>query len=330
MSSILLAILTIVLVSSFCGTFWLIKFLRSLQIVDKPNDRSNHKIPTVRGGGIAVVASIGIGLILIHYFVHRFSYEIIAVAWATLLLSIVSFLDDIYSLSVKIRLVAQIAIVMLVSFISNGLVFQGHLPFAVDHVIAGFFLICFLNFFNFMDGIDGISGAEAIHISITIFLFSLCSKPYLHDVSYLSLLCLISCLAFLYWNWHPAKIFLGDVGSVPLGLVLGWLLLDLAKQGYWSASLIIPMYYIMDSGFTLVSRILRGEKFWQPHSQHFYQIAVRKGRKHNEVTKIIILCNLILLILSFVSIFFPVSALALAVSTVILFLRHLKMPLVLI
>ena len=100
------------------------------------------------------------------------------------------------------------------------------------------------------------------------------------------------------WNWHPAKVFLGDVGSVPLGFLLGWLLLELAARGFWTAALILPLYYLADATWTLIARASRGEKIWRAHREHFYQVAVGNGKSHAEVSLALMACNLGLIVLA--------------------------------
>jgi UDP-N-acetylmuramyl pentapeptide phosphotransferase/UDP-N-acetylglucosamine-1-phosphate transferase len=134
-------------------------------------------------------------------------------------------------------------------------------------------------------------------------------------------------LGFLWWNWQPAKIFLGDVGSVPLGLMLGWLLLELAAAGLWPAAVILPLYYLADSGFTLIRRILRGEKFWQAHREHFYQKAVIMGRSHAYVSVVIGLCNIGLILMALMSYKNPGGGIAAAVViTFVAFLALKRVP----
>jgi UDP-N-acetylmuramyl pentapeptide phosphotransferase/UDP-N-acetylglucosamine-1-phosphate transferase len=101
-------------------------------------------------------------------------------------------------------------------------------------------------------------------------------------------------LGFLRWNWHKAKIFLGDIGSIPLGFILGYLLLEQAAAGEWKAALILPLYYLIDATFTLLRRAARGEKFWLPHRQHFYQQAVQRGWRHDQVSLMILLAGAVL------------------------------------
>ena len=98
------------------------------------------------------------------------------------------------------------------------------------------------------------------------------------------------------WNWSPARIFLGDVGSVPLGYLSGFLLLDLATRGRWRIALILPLYFLADATITLFRRLLAGERLWEPHRHHFYQQALRNGLGHAAVVKRVIAANLLLIV----------------------------------
>jgi len=117
---------------------------------------------------------------------------------------------------------------------------------------------------------------------------------------------------FLAWNWHPAKIFLGDIGSVGLGYLLAWLLLALAAMGEWEAALILPLYYLADATITLLRRLARKEKVWQAHREHYYQQAVQNGRSHARVSAAVATTNLALVALALAAaatpdgVFFPV------------------------
>src|SRR5262249_59322582 len=102
-------------------------------------------------------------------------------------------------------------------------------------------------------------------------------------------------VGFLVWNWAPARIFLGDVGSVPLGYLLGFLLLALAWSGYWKIALILPLYFLADATITLCRRLVRGERVWRPHRTHFYQRAVQRGLGHADVVLRVIAANLLLI-----------------------------------
>ncbi|MCC7166133.1 MAG: hypothetical protein IT565_01035, partial [Rhodospirillales bacterium] len=128
---------------------------------------------------------------------------------------------------------------------------------------------------------------------------------------------------FLVWNWAPARIFLGDVGSVPLGYLLGWLLLLLAARGWWAAALILPGAYLADATLTLLKRIARREKIWQAHRSHFYQRAVQQGLGHGAVALRFLIANLLLIGLAVLSLGEPLLALGLAAIVVAALLVHL-------
>jgi UDP-N-acetylmuramyl pentapeptide phosphotransferase/UDP-N-acetylglucosamine-1-phosphate transferase len=128
---------------------------------------------------------------------------------------------------------------------------------------------------------------------------------------------------FLPWNWQPARIFLGDVGSVPLGYALGWLLLSLAAAGAWAAALILPLYYLADATLTLMRRLARGERVWQAHREHFYQRATQAGRSHAAVVSLVALADAVLIALALGSARWPWAMLAAAVAAVALLLAVL-------
>ena len=102
-------------------------------------------------------------------------------------------------------------------------------------------------------------------------------------------------LGFLVWNWAPARVFLGDVGSAPLGYLTGYLLIGLAAAGRWRIALILPLYFLADATITLGRRLLRGERVWQAHREHYYQQAVRRGLGHAAVVKRVVLADLLLI-----------------------------------
>ena len=174
-----------------------------------------------------------------------------------------------------------------------------------------------------MDGIDGSAAAEAIHISFSIVVLSfLTSIPY--EVTIIALMMASACLGFIIYNWHPAKIFLGDVGSISIGFVCGWMLLAIAFHGQLAAAIILPLFYISDSGITIVRRLFAGKKIWEAHSEHFYQQAVRKGVPHDVITKKIIYCNSSLCMLAITSAFYPIPTVILAVIITAFTLYRMK------
>ncbi len=300
----------ICLLLSWLGTGWLIKELNRRQILDRPNDRSSHTIPTPRGGGLAIMMAVcGVGLCYAFAFSDQ-PLRIVVPVLGALSLAGLSFLDDVKTLPASLRLFVQlVACFGLLAFLWDGVpasmpLLGAWLPEgfagAFEFVLTGFAWVWFLNLYNFMDGIDGIAGVETASLGGAIVLASLILPASLDGVA-LGCAFIGASLGFLRWNWHPAKIFMGDVGSVPLGFLLGWLLLELAWAGAWLLALLPPLYYVVDATVTLIRRLLRGEKIWQAHRCHFYQQAVQKGRSHADVARAVLWANLALLLLAFVA-----------------------------
>jgi len=268
-----------------------------------PGERSSHTRPTPRGGGLALIPIVllGFAALIMSGAVAADPAGWIVIA-AMAVLALVSWIDDRQGLNPLTRLIAQLGwvIVGLITLPPPGLVFQGVLPHWLDWALAAALWLWFINAFNFMDGIDGIAGAETAAIGVGLALLTL-AMPGLYSFGALGLLLVGAVIGFLVWNWQPARIFLGDVGSVPLGYLLGWLLLGIATQGAWAAALILPAYYLGDATLTLLLRLRRGEKIWQAHREHFYQRAVRGGMSHRSVVIWVSLINVGLIGLAFVS-----------------------------
>ncbi|CAA6604909.1 UDP-N-acetylmuramyl pentapeptide phosphotransferase [Rhodospirillaceae bacterium LM-1] len=299
--------LTVFLASAVCVRLlqrWLIR----QSILDLPNERSSHSAPTPRGGGLAVMAVVLAVWSMLSLQLGA-PQELWIVIPSALLLMGLSWIDDRRGLSPLIRLAVQaIAVCVGLLALPAGPVFQDWLPWWLDRALAGLAWLWFVNLFNFMDGIDGISGVETIAIGTGVAL--LVDMAALHpDLQTLALVLVAAALGFLVWNWHPAKIFLGDVGSVPLGFLLGWLLLTLAALGLWAPALLLPAYYLADATITLGKRALRREKIWQAHRSHFYQQAVQAGNSHARVASWIGLTNFLLIGLALLSLENPAPAL---------------------
>jgi UDP-N-acetylmuramyl pentapeptide phosphotransferase/UDP-N-acetylglucosamine-1-phosphate transferase len=239
---------------------------------------------------------------------------IAAIVAITALLALLSWRDDLRGLGFGWRLVAHLVAAALgvLALPAEALVFQGLLPPLLDRVTAALLWVWFLNLYNFMDGIDGITCTETIFLGLGIAGTLLLAGTGDDDAPQLALAAAAGAAGFLRWNWPPAKIFLGDVGSVPLGYLLGWLLLVMASKGLWAPAAILPLYYVADATLTLVMRIARGERFWQAHREHFYQRALAQDGDHGAVLKLVIGGNLALLILAFFAVIQPWTALLLA------------------
>ena len=306
---------------SLAGTRLVLAWLRHRAILDHPNERSSHSLPTPRGGGLAVTATVVLALIVTGP----------PCAWVVgglaTVLAVVSWADDlhVHGLPARWRLLVQIGAVAaaLAAWPGNPLFFQGFLPPVVDSLVAGVLWVWFLNLFNFMDGIDGISGVETVTIGTGVSLVAVVAGLQ-GPLDLYGGIFVAAALGFLWWNWSPAKVFLGDVGSVPLGFLLGWLLLGLAARGQWAAALILPGYYLADATLTLLRRALRGERVWEAHREHAYQKAVLGGMSHSAVSGTIAATGAILVGLAVVSTSgYTVAALAGAGTVVGLLLFYL-------
>ena len=288
------------------STHFLIKLLIAKRIIDHPNERSNHQKMVPRGGGLGFF----IAILCAGIYLKMNIYLMVALA----IVGTISFIDDIKNLNIIIRFAAQIIAASIFTYSLEVTLFL--------QIILILFLVGFMNCFNFMDGIDGISTIESIHITATIMIIS-----YITGNEQLFKFAMIVCAAnfgFLPYNFPPAKVFMGDIGSISLGLINGALVIYLFLESHYAASLIIPLYYLMDSGITLLLRIKRGEKFWQAHSKHFYQQAVRNGKSHLEVITRIGIINILLTFLAVYSLNHPKVSLVAAFVMICVFLKSLQ------
>jgi len=307
---------------SFVGTLLLIRLLARHGVVDKPNERSSHSRPVPRGGGIAVVGAIVIAVAVFSAMGDALPWGVLG---AVVVLAGVSWLDDVRGLGplprLCIQILAAVGVVALAAW--EGLVFQGLLPPLLDNAAAIVVLVYFTNIYNFMDGIDGITGVETFAVGLGLALVGAMTG----EVPLLAVAAAAAAVGFLPFNWQPARIFLGDVGSIPLGFLLGWLLLATAAAGHWIAALILAAYYLADASVTLLRRLFRGERPWRAHREHYYQQAVQKGMSHAAVSGAVLVVDLALVGLAAASVSFPkfgLFALAGAVVLVALVLWYFR------
>ncbi len=287
---------------SLSGTRLVLHFLTERAIVDHPNARSSHAIPTPRGGGLAVVVVIAVVWSIVAMRWTAEGYGMVVACAAGVGLAALSWLDDLRGLPPWVRLLAQAAAIATVLVLAPAPhpYFGGVLPPVADVVVTAILWLWFTNLFNFMDGIDGLAGTETATIGIGV---ALCAgfAGVVGSLSVCGFTAAAAALGFLWWNWHPARVFLGDVGSVPLGFLLGWLLLTMASEGLWAAAFILPLYYLADATITLGRRAAKGEPVWRAHRDHFYQRAVQAGRSHASVAGLIAVTNVALIALAWAS-----------------------------
>lgn len=304
-------------------TWLLISSLPSFGVVDIPDPRRVHSRITPRGGGLAIVIVVIIALIAYEYFSTKTLINSIKIVPLLLIISTISFLDDLISIPIFVRLIFHIicSTIAIFLFLFPVVLFHHELPLYIDFMLSIIGLIVFLNIYNFLDGIDGISGAESIHLSITILILCYLKSDIIINTNFiivLNIIILACSIGFLIFNWHPAKIFLGDVGSISLGFLLGLclLLISASSVHLFVASSIASLYYLADGGLTILIRLVNKEKIWQPHLKHFFQKAVRNGKSHKEVVSRIIICNILLMVLSIISLYFPLLSIIFAILVV--------------
>jgi UDP-N-acetylmuramyl pentapeptide phosphotransferase/UDP-N-acetylglucosamine-1-phosphate transferase len=246
----------------------------------RPNARSSHRIPTPQGGGAAVILAVAIALGADAAFIEpqrSALIDVLPLGAAIALVTIIGAVDDIFPIAPMWRLAVQaVAVALTVATMPAELRAIPVVPIAVERageIIAG---LWFVNLVNFMDGIDWMTVAEAVPSTISIFVFALSgAAPPLAGSVALALCGAL--LGFAPFNRPVAKLFLGDVGSLPVGLLLFWLLLQLAGSGHAVAAILLVFYYLADSSITLLCRLVRGERITEGHRTHFYQLAVVRG-----------------------------------------------------
>ena len=322
---VLAAFILAAFAATLAGTGLALRALRRRAILDHPNDRSSHAVPTPRGGGWAVLPVILAAWSVAAAADPGSRVPVWTVCAAALGLGLVSWLDDLRDLSPRTRLIVQAIAVAagLLVMDGEGRYLGGLLPPVLDALAAGLLWLWFVNLFNFMDGIDGISAAEGVCLGVGVALVAtIAGLPAPAPV--LGLTMAAAALGFLWWNWQPARIFLGDIGSIPMGYLLGWLLLSLSAAGAWAAALILPLYYLADATVTLLRRGMRGEIVWRAHRQHFYQRAVQRGLSHARVVLAILVTNLVLTVLALLTVWKIIwPSLGVSVLVVVILLAYL-------
>ncbi len=282
----------------------------------RPNARSSHRQPTPQGGGISVVVAtfvVAWGAVATSpAMLQDEGGQFLALTATAALLAVVGAMDDLRSLSAGIRLAVQcIAVGALIAALPNQLRILPQLPWWLER--AGLFVgvVWLVNLVNFMDGIDWMTVAKLVPVTGTILLLGLGGAIALWPAVVAAAL-LGAIVGFAPFNKPVARVFLGDVGSLPIGLVLGWLLLRLAAHGHLAAAVILPLYYFADATITLIRRVGRGEPFWQAHRQHFYQRATDNGLAVPAIVRRVLVVNLALAALAVITVAVQSTAISLA------------------
>jgi Fuc2NAc and GlcNAc transferase len=271
--------------------------------LDVPNPRSSHAVPTPRGGGAAIVLVTTVGLVVLSLCGMLRLDLACALAGGGLAVALIGFIDDRRSLPAATRLMVHFLAALW------ALVWLGGLPALrvgqhlislgwVGYLLGACGIVWAVNLFNFMDGIDGIAASEAIFIALSGALLTPTSTNGA-GVGLAALVFAGACGGFLLWNWPPARIFLGDVGSGYLGYMIVILALSVSRDSSPVALwiwLILGGVFFVDATVTLVRRLVRGERVYQAHRSHAYQWLARHWASHRKVTLAVLGVNILWLL----------------------------------
>lgn len=299
----------------------------------RPNARSSHTIPTPQGGGVAVVIAVAAVIVLFALSGAPAFREpwVVSVLVALGALAVAGAIDDIKPLPVLPRFVLQVAVAaLLVMTLPGEARVLPVIPVVIERGLLVVALVWFINLTNFMDGIDGMTVAEMVPICVALAILGLSGMvPAMGRALPVVLALTGALIGFAPFNRHVARLFLGDVGSLPIGALVGWLLIVLAASGQLYAAIILPLYYVADATITLLRRWRNGEKLSQAHRSHFYQHAVQRGFSVPEVTTRVLALNAALGVLAITTIVTRVPlvahlSLALAVAATLVTLRQFE------
>jgi len=279
---------TFVCSALLCGVY--LHFARRWQILDMPNERSSHENPTPKGGGLPLMLAFLLGVTLVFGLPVFWSSQFSAVLVAALFLTLLGVVDDSWVLSVRLRFFAYgfCSIVVSVALLRAGSTAPGLLLI----FCTAFAMLWALNLYNFMDGTDGLAATQCFVACCGAALLAWANGG---DTEY-SIFCLLlgfSHLGFLVWNWPAARLFMGDAGSIPTGFLLAALAVLGAAQAYLPIAcwIVLLAAFITDASWTLLWRVVTGQKFTQAHRSHAYQRLSRHWGSHQGVVILLIAIN---------------------------------------
>jgi UDP-N-acetylmuramyl pentapeptide phosphotransferase/UDP-N-acetylglucosamine-1-phosphate transferase len=265
----------------------------------RPNVRSSHRNPTPQGAGIGVmVATVVAVAAVLTTWPHGAEQGVGLVLGAALGLAVVGAVDDIESVPIVRRLLLQaMAVTAMLTALPADAQIAPFLPLFVERALLLLAGLWFVNLVNFMDGIDWITVAEIVPVTAALAAFGLAGLLSPGPAIVAAALC-GAYLGFAPFNRPVARVFLGDVGSLPTGLLLAWCLFDLATHDQFVAAVLLPLYYLSDATLTLLRRLLRGEQVWLAHRTHFYQQATDNGFSVPQIVGHIFVLNVLLALLA--------------------------------
>jgi Fuc2NAc and GlcNAc transferase len=292
-----LLLLSVFLVS-WVLTLTLRRYALGKKLIDVPNERSSHTIPTPRGGGVAIVSAFMIALPALKLLGLLSSDLMYSLMGAGLLVAIIGFADDHNHIAARWRLLGHFVAAAWALFWLGGVASISFAGVSVDLGVAGtvlalIYLVWMLNLYNFMDGIDGLASVQAICACLgSCLIYGLTDHV---ELMWIALTLAASVGGFLCWNFPPARIFMGDAGSGFLGVVLGVMAIDASWSSgdfLWSWLILLGVF-IVDATWTLARRLLTGEKVYEAHRSHAYQYAARRYGSHKRVVLAVAAINIL-------------------------------------
>lgn len=293
--------LVAVFVVSWGLTLVLRRYALAKSLMDIPNERSSHSAPTPRGGGVAIVVSFLLALPVVAG-LHMLSPLVLyGLLGSGLLVAAIGFADDHGHIAARWRLLGHFIAAAWMLFCLNGLPPVELVGFTFDlgwfgNMLALVYLVWMLNLYNFMDGIDGLASVEAISVCLGICLVYWVRGT--EELIWVPLILTVAVIGFLCWNFPPAKIFMGDAGSGFLGIMLGAVAIEAAHTSFdllW-AWLILLGVFIVDATWTLIQRLVLGDRVYEAHRSHAYQHAADRYKQHKVVTLSVLAINLFFLL----------------------------------
>lgn len=323
-------LIALIFIASFVFTLiltgLLLSLLRSHKIFDIPNKHSSHTVSVPRGGGIAVVSVLTLAIWAINY-----RFELVSNMWlillVMLLLALLSWIDDISKSGINFRwrlisyfIAATTAILLLPT---DELILQGLVSLQFDRVIAIVALVWFMHLFNLMDGIDGIAAGQMSSIGVGVFLLFFIA-PLPEGWGLVGLVLIGVSLGFFYWNWAPASIVLGDVGSIPLGFLIGFLLIKLAALGFIAPVILLTLYYLVEGFWSYITHFINKRSLFKDKIENGCQKAIDAGLNASQVVIKILCLNCFLIGMALLSLYLPWLIFFISLFLTVLFVFYLR------
>lgn len=266
------------------GLIFVLKPILIRHMLAHPNARSSHETPTPQGAGFAVMASLFVVCAAVLLLTTVATASLIPVLVGAVALTVVGGLDDAHALAVSWRLLAQtlVALAIVILLPQDFRLLPELLPLGFERALLVIGVIGFVNAINFLDGLDWMTVAQVVPMTLGAAILCWLGVVPL-NIGVLALALLGAMLGFAIFNKHPARIFLGDAGSLPIGLVLAYVLIYVAEAHIVSA-ILLALYTLSDGALTVVRRWRTGERVFSAHRSHFYQRAVAEGLRVPQVT----------------------------------------------